>query len=460
MNETLEAIRQVTQGTSWEGGLWLVGGWVRDELLGRPASPDVDLVLEGDAGEVARHLENAGLTEGQPVLYRRFGTAMVRIGGTTVEFVQARRESYAPDSRKPEVEPAHLIDDARRRDFTANALMRNLHTGELIDLLGMGLSDLRARILRTPQDPAATFSDDPLRMLRAVRFRHQLGFSFAPGLTEAIREQASRLDVISAERIQIEFVKMLHLPTADEALAELVDLGLMERFAPEIVAMRSVEQGRYHHLDVLGHTLVVVRMTPKEDLVLVLAALLHDIGKPATRTVDSEGATRFFGHETVGAEIAGEVLRRLRFGNEVIEAVTLLVRNHMRLGSAPTFTDTAARRLLRDLGDHWPRLIALVDADTKGLKAGVKTIDVAAIAAQVERVSHATPPNRIESPLSGREIMDQFGLVPGPAIGQAKAWLQERVIEGELAPDDREQARLLLRGYLDSMASNSPERND
>jgi poly(A) polymerase len=446
VHPALAAIAEATRGTSFEGGLWLVGGAVRDELLGREHSNDFDIVLEGSSGELARLLFEKGASSIAPVTYERFGTAMVQVEGASIEIVTARRESYDESSRKPDVEPATLEEDARRRDFTVNTLMRNLHTQELRDPLGVGLSDLKDSVLRTPLDPKATFYDDPLRMLRAVRFRWQLGFEAAPDLYPGITMEKERLKIISMERIRDEFVKMLLLPEGDKALADLMDLGLIEIFAPELADVAGVDQGTYHHLDVWEHSLLVVRNVRMPDLTLKLAALLHDVGKPPTRFVDDEGNIRFFGHETVGADMTRVLLKRMKFSNDQIEPVALLVRNHMRLGSSPTFSPSAARRVIRDMGDHVDRLLDLVEADANALKRGVRVLDLAPIRARIEEVSKATPRAELESPLSGAEIMELLGLEPGAEVGRVKQMLVEKVLEGELAPGDKDGARKLLRG--------------
>ncbi len=445
MYPALETVRRATLGTLYEGALWLVGGAVRDELLGRPDSADYDIVLESSALDLAQFLYKQGTSQIQPVVYPRFGTAMIRIQDTPVELVTARRESYGEESRKPEVEPATLAEDARRRDFTVNALLKNLHTGELSDPLGIGLSDLKSQTLRTPLDPEATFFDDPLRMLRAVRFRWQLQFEPAPGLYEAIENEASRLEIISAERIQGELVKMLLLGDADRALDDLMKLGLMRYIAPELIPMVGVEQGGYHHLDVWDHTLLVMRNAGEGDLVLTLAALLHDVGKPATRFIDEEGNTRFFGHESLGESLAKTTLQRLKFPNETTDIVALLVRNHMRLGSAPVFTPTAARRLIRDLGPQVERFLELVEADAKSLKPGIRSLDLEPIRQRLAEVEAASPRSSLESPLSGDEIMKIAHIEPGEQVGRIKRGLIEKVLEGELAPGDKVAAERFIR---------------
>lgn len=449
---SLRAIAEATRGTPFEGCLWLVGGAVRDDMLGRAKSSDLDLVIGPTEGvnhltsdQLVALLVDQGLAESTPAVYEQFGTAMVRVAGAAIEIVAARKESYRGESRKPTVEPATLLDDARRRDFTCNALLFGLHGQGLHDPLGNGRPDLQARLLRTPLDPLLTFSEDPLRMLRAVRFKHQLGFEFAPGLADAIRDEAGRLEIVSMERIRDELQKMLLLRDADRALNELLALGLLDRFAPEFQTMVGVEQGGYHHLDVWNHSLLVVRNAGAGDLVLTLSALLHDIGKPPTAMVDEKGATRFFSHEVVGAAIAHDLLLRLRFPSETADRVARLVKNHMRLGSSPTFSPSAARRVIRDLGDDLDRLLALVEADAASLKPGVRQLDLSSIRAQIEAVQRETPRSTLVSPLSGQEIMEVLGMEPGPGVGESKAWLLEQVLDGRLAPGDKDAARRMLR---------------
>jgi poly(A) polymerase len=451
MHPSLELIAMATQGTSFERDLYLVGGAVRDELLGLAHEADFDLVTQGSSKELAELL--TPISEFAPVVYERFGTAMVNVGGVQIELVTARNESYATDSRKPIVRAATLEEDARRRDFTVNTLMRRLHTGELFDPLGIGLEDLEARVLRTPVDPLETFRDDPLRMLRAVRFKGKLGFRADPVMWDGIRRERSRLKIVSAERIRDELVKMLRHRSGADAVGDLMDLGLFEVFAPEFLPMVGCTQGSYHHLDVWNHTLAVVRNAGCEDLILTLSALFHDIGKPATRSIDDKGNIRFFGHELVGASLTRSILSRLKFPNRDVEAVAMLVRNHMRLGSSPTFTPSAARRLIRDLGSQTERLLELVDADANGLKAGVRVMDLTAIRDQLQLVQRQTPVETLDSPLSGEEIMDLLDLPSGREVGRIKHVLTEKVLDGELAAGDKEAAKRIA---LAVVQSNGP----
>lgn len=437
------ALAEISRGTSFEGVLWLVGGCVRDELLGRPFANDFDLVLEGDAQALVATLFATGRTS-PPVTYPRFGTAMLRLGNSDFEFVTARAESYEKGPRKPEVTAGTLLDDARRRDFTANSLMRNLHTGELRDLLGNGFNDLESRILRTPLDPVVTMRDDPLRLLRAVRFRGQLDFDYAENLRDALKNEASQLSQISAERIRDEFSKMLILPFATRCLREMMEFGFYSSFLPELTAMVGVEQGSFHHLDVWDHTLLVIENAASKDLVVNLACLLHDVGKPPTRTKDDQGRTRFFGHESVGGEMTRTILQRLKYSNEVIDAVVLLVRNHMRLSSMDRVSPSAARRLVRDLGNHLEDLLHVIEADAASLRPGVRALDLDPLREMLAKVRIETPVETLKSPLRGEEIMELLGIGPGPEVGRAMHYLTELVLEGEIAPDDREGAQRAL----------------
>ena len=407
---------------------WAVGGYVRDRLLGRDR-PDLDVVVEGgDALAVADRF--ARLTGSRrPALFPRFGTAQVTWGDRLVEFVSARAESYASDSRKPRVRPASLTEDLERRDFTVNALLMDLE-GRVHDPLG-GLADLRRRLLRTPRDPLQTFADDPLRMLRAIRFAVQLDFELDPAILPAIRRlrERARPPVLSVERVNEELRKMLLSHRPRRALELLDSSGLLEVLLPEVFACHGVEQGGWHTFDVFGHTLATVEHT-EPDLVLRLAALLHDVGKPVTATPD--GA--FHGHDEVGAGMAREALTRLRFSNAEVDRVARLVRLHLRpVFYGSEWTDAGVRRLVRDAGQLiWP-LLALARADiaASAYPHGEKIDE---LEARVRGVLAETP-NRMRVPVTGRDIMEARGIPPGPEVGRLKARLEELVLEGALPPD-------------------------
>jgi poly(A) polymerase len=446
-HDSVDALRRLaewTKRTPYEGRLWLVGGALRDAQLGLPISPDLDVVTDKDAVELANWLWERRFVAGPPVVYPRFGTAQITVCGQSVELVTARTESYAEDSRKPEVKAGTLIDDAYRRDFTVNTLIQNLHTLELLDPLGRALIDLEKRILVTPREPSLTFHDDPLRILRAIRFRWKYNFCYAEELRESLEQQAYRLRVVSEERIRDEFAKILELESASDALAEMMELQVLPHFMPELSLMVGCEQGRYHHLDVWQHSLLVIHHLRGESTVLKLAGLLHDVGKPSTRFVDEKGDTRFFNHENIGASITQLILQRMRYPSKLIDQVVGLVKNHMRLSSAIKFTPSAARRLIRDLGQDVELLFRLVEADMKSLKPGVKTMNLEDIRELVRTTSLETPREVLESPLSGDEIMHLTGLGPGPEVGELKRSIQEQVLEGNIAPGDRNAASEFL----------------
>jgi len=407
---------------------WIVGGYVRDKLLGRPhTNPDV-VVEDGDALQLAeRFARFAGAPP--PVTFERFGTAQVTLPGRLVEFVTARAESYAPDSRKPDVRRATLEEDLRRRDFTINTVLMDLD-GNVHDPLG-GRQDLEARVLRTPADPMLTFSDDPLRMLRAVRFAAELGFEPAPDLLPAMRNLKSRLapPVISIERITEELRRMLASERPKRALELLDEAELLEVILPEVAACKGVPQSGFHTHDVFGHTLMAVEATPP-DLLLRLAALFHDVGKPKT----AKGDGTFVGHEEVGAEIAKDALGRLRFAQKEIEVVTSLVRLHLRpVFYSSEWTVGAVRRLARDAGRLLDRLMLLARADIAA-SAYPHPEKLDELQARLETVMTERP-SRLEPLISGEDIMRIRGIPPGPQVGRIKQKLEELVIDGEIPPD-------------------------
>jgi poly(A) polymerase len=407
---------------------WVVGGYVRDTLLGR-SHPDLDVVVEGpralELAERFAHLVGAR----PPALFPRFGTAQVVWGERRVEFASTRAESYAPTSRKPQVRPATLEEDLLRRDFTVNAMLMDLE-GRLHDPLG-GLRDLERRRLRTPRPVEQTFADDPLRMLRAIRFAAQLDFELEASLLSATRRlrERARPPVLSVERVNEELRKMLLSPRPRRALELLDEGGLMEILLPEVFAGHGVVQGHYHRWDVFGHTLETVAHTPP-DLLVRLAALFHDVGKPVTATPD--GA--FHGHDRVGAELTRTAMTRLRFSNAEVERVAQMVRLHLRpVFYRPEWSDGAVRRLARDAGDVlWP-LLELARADiAASAYPNAEMID------ELEgrlRAVLAECPSRMRLPVDGHDIMRVRGLPPGPEVGRIKARLEELVLDGALPPD-------------------------
>src|SRR5216683_3233066 len=417
---------------------WIVGGYVRDAVLGRP-HPNPDIVVEdGDGLELARRFAVlAGAPP--PVVFERYGTAQVTLPGHLVEFVSARAESYAPDSRKPDVRRATLDEDLRRRDFTVNTLLMDLD-GKIHDPLG-GLADIEARVLRTPADPMRTFADDPLRMLRAIRFAAELGFQPAPDLLPAMRRLKTRLapPVISLERIADELRRMLASERPKLALDLLDEAELLEVILPEIAACKGVEQSGYHTHDVFGHTVLAVAGTPR-DVIVRFGALFHDVGKPATAGPDGT----FLGHDVVGAEMAASALGRLRFPQKELDAVVLLVRLHLRpVFYSSEWTDGAVRRLARDAGSQLARLMALARADIAA-SAYPHPEKIEELQARLDLVLKEQP-SRLAAPVDGEDIMRIRQIPPGPEVGRIKQRLSELVMDGVIDP-----SRDAVLAYLES----------
>lgn len=452
---TLQRLRDATRNTPYENRLYLVGGLLRDRALGLPLTNDLDLVLEGDALELARFLYEKGLSPHYPVLYPRFGTAMIHVGdnvqSSAVELVTARAESYQPDSRKPDVRQGTLQDDVFRRDFTINTLLENLHSGELLDLTGRALTDLKAGIIRTPLEPRITFFDDPLRMLRAVRFAARFGFTIETETWRAICAEAARLcpPAISAERIRDEFVKIIRLPGANvrHGLERLLESNLLAQFLPDMLPMVGCMQGGWHLYDVWAHTLVAMECLPDDaPLETRLGMLWHDVAKPATRTV-SERGIHFYGHQGVGAEMTREMMNRLKFSNEEIRDVSALVALHMRLGEYKAhWTDASVKRLIRDCGDYLDALFTICLCDMSAMNVPPEdAVDLSALRARIDALNALTNVARITSPLDGREIMAILEVGQGPHLKAAKEFLTNEVIEGRLAEGDKEAAATILR---------------
>jgi poly(A) polymerase len=416
--------------------LYLVGGSVRDMVQGRP-SPDLDFATSAPPAETTRLLR--GWADRKYLVGVAFGTVGALKDGERLEITTYRKEVYAEEHRKPSVTFGDdILVDLSRRDFTINAMAVRLPDGDFTDPYG-GLKALAAKLLDTPLDPETSFSDDPLRMIRAARFVARLDLRPADRVVESMRALADRLEIVSAERIRDELDKLLVGEHAPAGLALLVDTGLADRFLPELPAL-SLEQDPVHrHKDVLRHTYAVVdRCEP--DLVLRLAALLHDVGKPATRKITPEGVT-FHHHEVEGARIARMRLTDLRYPRSVIDDVCTLIELHLRFHGYgdSAWSDAAVRRFVRDAGPLLDRLNQLTRADVttrneKRAEAFAKLQDeleerIAALAEQ-ENLEAMRPP------LDGRQVMEVLGLEPGPEIGEALAYLMELRLERGPIPQD------------------------
>lgn len=425
--------------------LYIVGGTVRDVLLHRGQSNDADLATDARPEEikqiVAPTQPNAIVLVGE-----RFGTVRLHYGSDIVEITTFRSERYNPESRKPEVcFGESLAEDLLRRDFTINAMAHHPLTGQIIDLFG-GRQDLEANRLRAVGDePDKRFAEDPLRLLRAVRFAAQLNFSIEASTTRSILRQASTLQKISRERIRDEMNKLLLSTHPALGLDLLVELGLMPWIIPEVMDLRNVTQQPLkgsHSKDIYTHVLrVVERSAP--NLHSRWSALLHDIAKPRTRTIE-DGKVHFFGHEELGGHMAREILKRLHFDRDFVENISLVVQLHMRVNAyASDWTDGAVRRLMLDSGDCLPYLLDLSQADItsyrvdKVARAVERVTELRTRSQQLKEEAERVP---LKSPLDGDELMKLFGRPPGPWLRPVKERLLGLVIDGQLSPDDKEGA--------------------
>ncbi|HEV7465665.1 MAG TPA: HD domain-containing protein, partial [Candidatus Dormibacteraeota bacterium] len=401
-DEVLDGLRTAAAELGVEA--YLVGGFVRDRLLGRGVSKDIDLLVVGDGAVdlLGRLAERFGWS--RPQQFERFGTVQVRGGGFIVEAVRARRERYDPESRKPDVEPGTLEEDIRRRDFTVNALAQDFE-GRVLDVTGRGLADLHAGVLRTPLLPSDTFDEDPLRMFRGARFVAQLGFRLADGVLEAMREQAPRARILSAERIRDELARLLTSPHPRAGMEVLRQGGLLAQVLPDLEAMVGVEQSGYHCYDVFDHTMHALELA-RPDLVTRLAVLLHDVGKPPTHAIAEDGRHTFHDHPQVGAEMAERILAELRFSGDQIRDVAALVRLHLRpiQYQHDTHGDAAVRRLIRAAGPLRATLLDVARADTLA-SSYPGTAEIDELAERMERLDRDGGVSRMGPPLDGGTIM-------------------------------------------------------
>lgn len=425
--------------------LFLVGGNVRDALLGREhADMDLDFATDAHPPDTVRVLRDWGVT---PHLQGvRFGTVGALRGGWRIEITTFREEVYPDDERKPGVSFAHDVEtDLSRRDFTINAMAIRLPDGAFIDPFG-GVRDLAARTLDTPLEPEVSFSDDPLRMLRAARFVSTLGVAPTARLVKAMVAMHGRLAIVSAERMRDELDKLLVGADVSLGLRLMVEAGLAEEFLPELPALRLEQDPVHRHKDVLGHTYAVVeRCEPRVRL--RLAALLHDIGKPRTREITPEGV-QFHHHEVVGARMAVERLRALRYQNHMVEEVAQLVEMHLRFHTYEGWTDGAVRRYVRDAGELLDDLNQLTRADCT-TRNERKAKRFAALQDELEEriaaLAEREALDALRPALDGNEVMAHLGLAPGPLVGEALDQLME--VRMERGPIPREEALALLEAW-------------
>jgi poly(A) polymerase len=419
--------------------LYLVGGAVRDMLLRRRGGgEELDMATSATPAQTMQVLK--GWADRRYAVGVRFGTVGAARGDHRFEITTFREEIYHETDRRPVVTFARDVHtDLSRRDFTINAMAVRLPDGEFVDPFG-GVRDLSAKRLDSPLDPRIAFSDDPLRMLRAARFVSQLDARPAERVVEAIAEMRDRLDIVSRERIRTEIDKLLMGEHAGSGLELVVETGLADTFIPELSALRLEQDPIHKHKDVLHHTFAVVENCDRHDLVLRLAALLHDVGKPRTRSITPDGV-QFHHHEVVGARMAEEILRRLRYPNEVVQDVRRLIELHLRFhGYGEGWTDSAVRRYVRDAGPLLDRLNQLTRADvTTGNRFKAKQFR-ALMDDLEERIARLAEEENLEAlrpALDGRQIMQHLGLDPGPIVGQAREFLMElRLERGPLSDDE------------------------
>ena len=422
MEKLIEKIKEAIKNTEFEGRSFIAGGFVRDKAMGR-VSKDIDICVElPDGGIKLAKFLSEQLQGTNVVIFERFGTAQIVIDDLPVEFVHTRKEFYTPGSRKPDTCFGTVENDVFRRDFTINSLLLNISSGEVLDFTGRGLIDIQDEIIRTTSNPESIFAEDPLRMLRAVRFAAKLGFKIEEKTFEAIKKDAHTLNSISKERIQEELMKILASDRSVEGVKLLIDSGLMVFILPEMLLTVGMTQNKFHSKDVFGHICDVIEQA-KPTAMHRLAAFLHDIGKVVCRT-ETETGVHFYGHEHESALIAERFMKELKFSTDQIELVTAAIESHMFL--LLNATKKSIRRKRMALGEKkFQFLLDLCEADAKSHVEN--KLD------QIEEVRQMTfdekPIVHDKLPVTGKDVMDLFELKPGREVGEKLALVREWFLE-------------------------------
>jgi putative nucleotidyltransferase with HDIG domain len=434
-------IKTLITGTRFADHVFCVGGMVRDQLMGHPIK-DIDLVVDLPNGGV----EFADfMVDTYPkicknkCLFQTYGTAKFTMqtimGDVDIETVHTRKEQYKnKNSRNPETEFGTLLEDASRRDLTINALYKNVSDDKIIDPTGKGVDDIKNQIIRTPCDPVITFSDDPLRMMRVIRFSCRYNWEIEKNTLKAIKEMGSRISIISKERIADELEKILVCEHPVEGLLLLQNTGLLKEILPEVEELIGVDQGtRYHFGDVFQHTMAVVNNT-KPIFVNRLAALLHDIGKPKTRIITDDGDTHFYGHDKTGVEIATDIMKRLKLSTDIIDDVCFVIKEHMRTKSFKDdvcVTDKVIRKLQSDLGDRIDLVLDIIHADN--LSHSQEYCMPNQVSNIRKRISELKEKGldcpKIVLPVNGDDVMEIMGISPGPQVRKVLDYLKEKYLE-------------------------------